>query len=249
MHFIITAGSHGRTRAGLDLTQKCQHAGSASDSTTTFTASGTANPTNSPQCHGLCLVARGERHPDGPARRHCHGRHRSQEQVPAKGKGFTTPPSATLRQGHTSYKGLSTSEGPTRLPGRVHYEVGGPRTPPAGPATSRVPHYRHQQQALAASRAPEASSPPGGHGRREGSARGSARPGDPARVSAEERECRSASRAPEPRPQELPRARSGLRLATTSSTTNPLMADGPHERSGTRIELPAVMQGREAARA
>lgn len=129
-----------------------------------------------------------------------------------------------------------------------HYEGAAARTPPEGPATGRAPHYGHQQQAWLPRRPrPPCRTEAAGAKERQGSAR----PGDPARVSAEERECRSAPEGPGPRAPS-PKAPEGeLRTSPRHDVQHNQPPDGGRtsRRSGTRIELPAVMQGREAARA
>lgn len=160
----------------------------------------------------------------------------------------SSPPSSTLPQGHTTYKGLSTSQGPTHLPGGVPLR-GRSRPHSARRTCHRAgPHYGHQQQAWLPRRPrPPCRTEAAGAEERQGSAR----PGDPARVSAEERECRSAPEGPGPRASG-PRAPEGeLRTSPRHDVQHNQPPDGGRasRRGGTRIELPAVMQGREAARA
>lgn len=112
-----------------------------------------------------------------------------------------------------------------------HYEGAAARTPPAGPATGRarttdinnkhgcpgargLPAARRPRAPRSARGAHDQGIPPGSRRKRESA-------GVPPRAP-----------GPEPRARGPPRASSGLRLATTSSTTNPLMADGPHEGAG-----------------
>ncbi|XP_037793502.1 leucine-rich repeat extensin-like protein 5 [Penaeus monodon] len=92
----------------------------------------------------------------------------------------SSPPSSTLPQGHTTYKGLSTSQGPTHLPGGVPLR-GRSRPHSARRTCHRAgPHYGHQQQAWLPRRPrPPCRTEAAGAEERQGSAR----PGDPARIT------------------------------------------------------------------